>query len=662
MNDKLCDQINLSDFNQIQSHGALLVLDANFIIIQYSENAPHLLSTPDTALLNQPILDFLQSSTLEDLNPNWIQESQQQYTEMMWHLPDSNIPILIFTHSQAGQFIIEIEKNVDIAAERLHHYDVAQRVIATMNDSMHCETIDALGKSVCAGIKNLTGYDRVIIYKFNEQDHSGMVVGEALSDGLEPYLGLHFPANDVPTSVRDSYLKLPLRYIANIQDNPVKILPSGNGIDLSVTYLRMVAPVHVKYMHNMGITSSVSIAIMHGAVLWGLIACHHREPKYLTLNQRLVLLMLANIVSTQITTIESTAQYKDEQHTIALQSILSLTLKESKSLGEALELHYSDLMNLVSAQGMSVYLQNVLLNYGETPASDQVLQLISWLEEKKLSSTYSTVCLPLDYEPSLAYKDKACGLLAIKITSLDNHYLLFYKPELVNTISWAGNPSNTIEITKDSYNPRESFKLFLETIRDHSSRWTTHDISSTSLIHSLIAAKQLQDLLQDQVLHDPLTHLLNRRYLEQTLTLEIHRASREKMPLAVIMLDLDYFKTTNDKLGHLAGDALLRGFADLLKAQFRRYDYIYRYGGDEFFLLLPDVSLASAKEKAETLRLKAKDMKIPFNGGVLPPITITLGLAAYPEHGTEAHALISKADAVLYEGKKGGRDRVLVAT
>jgi GGDEF domain-containing protein len=197
----------------------------------------------------------------------------------------------------------------------------------------------------------------------------------------------------------------------------------------------------------------------------------------------------------------------------------------------------------------------------------------------------------------MEYKDKACGLLAVPITRLDNHYLLFYRPELIRSIFWAGNPADSVKWKSTSYSPRDSFERFMQTITNHSEPWTRNNIKAVEYIRSIIVNKQLQDLLQVQAMHDPLTNLLNRLYLDQRLTIEIERAARESLQIAIILMDLDFFKKINDTFGHQAGDLVLAEFAKLLKQYFRGYDYIYRYGGEEFLLLLPGINQLDAEKK-----------------------------------------------------------------
>jgi diguanylate cyclase (GGDEF)-like protein len=188
-------------------------------------------------------------------------------------------------------------------------------------------------------------------------------------------------------------------------------------------------------------------------------------------------------------------------------------------------------------------------------------------------------------------------------------------------------------------------------------------LAATVAEHVALALTNLREreALRGQAIRDPLTGLFNRRYLEETLQRELSRAVRHGSALGVIMLDLDHFKRLNDAFGHLAGDALLRALGAFLVANLRREDVACRYGGEEFLLILPGSTLENARRRAEQLQEQLKDLRAEHDGRPLGPVTCSLGVAAYPEHGATAEALVQAADTALYRAKLGGRDRVAVA-
>jgi diguanylate cyclase (GGDEF)-like protein len=167
---------------------------------------------------------------------------------------------------------------------------------------------------------------------------------------------------------------------------------------------------------------------------------------------------------------------------------------------------------------------------------------------------------------------------------------------------------------------------------------------------------------REQSIHDHLTTLFNRRYLEETLERELQRAGREQRPLGLIMLDIDHFKARNDTLGHAAGDRLLQALGHVLQADVRGSDFACRYGGEEFVLVLPDASRDATTQRAERLREDIGHLQVEHAGKDLGRVTVSLGVAVFPDDGHTVDAILRSADAALYRAKDEGRNRVAVAS
>jgi len=197
----------------------------------------------------------------------------------------------------------------------------------------------------------------------------------------------------------------------------------------------------------------------------------------------------------------------------------------------------------------------------------------------------------------------------------------------------------------------------------------TQDLKASVLRFAVNAAEQiavtlsniqLRETLHTQAIQDPLTGLYNRRFFNGALERELRRSARRETPLGVLMIDLDHFKRVNDERGHEAGDHLLRAVAEMLRSSVRAEDVIARYGGEEFIVLLPDTNLAEARILAERLRRGFKKLEVQYGDRPLDPMTLSVGVAASPDSGTTAEALVQAADSALYRAKREGRDRVVL--
>jgi diguanylate cyclase (GGDEF)-like protein/PAS domain S-box-containing protein len=186
-------------------------------------------------------------------------------------------------------------------------------------------------------------------------------------------------------------------------------------------------------------------------------------------------------------------------------------------------------------------------------------------------------------------------------------------------------------------------------------------ISAASQIALSLASLQLRETLREQSIRDPLTHLFNRRFLEESLTRELELASRKKQSVAVLFLDLDHFKKFNDAFGHAAGDMVLQSLADLFRTFFRSTDICCRYGGEEFAIVLPESSSEDATIRADALRSEVKSLRLKYKKQTLGPLSLSAGVAAFPVHASSSDELLKVADQCLYQSKARGRDMVTVA-
>ena len=343
-------------------------------------------------------------------------------------------------------------------------------------------------------VRNLTGYDRVMVYRLDDKNN-GEVIAESRIESILPYLGQHFPSSDIPKRARELYIRNRLRMLVDIDYHPSPILPAlnprtGRPLDMSLSTLRGVSPVHVEYLQNMGVRATLTISIVESDRLWGLIACHHYQPKRLSFAQRRTTDVLSDYATKQIFWHEfrdhRRAQIAREADNVRLEALI-------KSRGNWVEALFADpdlLLGPLSATGFALSIDGSVTSAGDAPGEDAIAKLVVWISARETLSLFRTECLG-DLEPEFeSIRATASGVLAKRISDAPLCYLLWFRSEKSRRISWAGyphkepteGPNGILRLT-----PRKSFESWVEVVRGHSDPWTTAELEAAREIRLLIA-------------------------------------------------------------------------------------------------------------------------------------------------------------------------------
>ncbi|WP_407293713.1 HWE histidine kinase domain-containing protein [Stutzerimonas zhaodongensis] len=330
-------------------------------------------------------------------------------------------------------------------------------------------------------MRAVTGYDRVMIYRFLP-DESGEVVAEAVRPGTDSYLGLRYPATDIPAQARALYRRQPLRLIPDVDYVPVPVLPGrapdGLPLDLSLAALRSVSPVHIQYLRNMDVRGTLTVSLMRGDELWGLIACHHKEPHYLSGALCSAAEMFGQMLSLQIDVREQQQEQQrisDAQHA---HDQLMAAMSPRDTVFEDLS-RYADMLNsMIACDGLAVWSNGQLSGQGVLPPEEAISELITYLERKPVDQIYATASLSEHFAPAAGFTELASGVLAIPISRIAKDYLLFFRRELIQTVTWGGNPEKATQRdpATGQLHPRGSFAAWRETVRGQALPWTATEI------------------------------------------------------------------------------------------------------------------------------------------------------------------------------------------
>ncbi len=382
--------------------------------------------------------------------------------------------------------ILELEEVPPDAVSSLDAlYPTLRRFVDQLQSA---STIDVLCRLAAQDIRRMTAFDRVLIYRFDE-GWNGTVIAEDRNENLPSYLDLRFPASDIPAQARELYRRNRLRIIPDANYAPVPIQSRDPApLDLSDSVLRSVSPVHLEYMRNMGTLASMSISIMRDGRLWGLISCHNREPKRVSLQVRNACDFLTQIFSLQLEARENTALAENRVRLGAVQATLLAHMAAEDYFIAGLVKHPEDLMRLAGAQGAAVLTDDHCWCLGQTPEEDDVRALFAWLSEHHQEDVFATDHLSAIYPPAKAYADRASGLVSISISKAHASYVLWFRPEVVQTVKWGGNPQKPVQEEAGGLrlHPRRSFEIWKETVRERSLAWDRSEIEAVKELRNAI--------------------------------------------------------------------------------------------------------------------------------------------------------------------------------
>ncbi|OKH24364.1 ATP-binding protein [Chroogloeocystis siderophila] len=469
----------------IQPHGILFALkEPQLEIIQVSNNTFELLGFHPQALLNQSLKDLLTPTELLFIEGCLVKDFESVNPIKLSIDMSNNIKNFDgILHRCNGVLILELEPKLTQEDRNfIRFYHLVKGAIAKLQNA---PTMSGMCQDITQEVQNLTGFDRVMIYQFDGKQ-AGKVIAEEKREDLNSYLGLHYPASDIPDQAKKLYTRNRLRLIPDINSQPKELVPAQNPItneplDLSYAVLRSVSPCHLEYLRNMGVTASMSISLNKDKKLWGLIACHHYSPKYVSYEVRTACEFLGQVMSLELAAKEENENldYKIKLKSIQAQFIEAMPLTEN--FMDGLVKDKDNLLQLVAAQGVAICANGDLSIAGETPSKSDIYNLIEWVEAKIDNDIFYTDCLPRLYPTAEKFKDVASGLIVLSISQTQKNYVLWFRPEVIQTVNWGGDPYSSVELS-----PRKSFELWQETVRSQSLPWKQCEIDAIIELRSAI--------------------------------------------------------------------------------------------------------------------------------------------------------------------------------
>ena len=516
----------------IQPHGVLLTLqEPHLKILQVSENVEQFFGISAVALLGQSlqklfsrtqvkrITEFLLQDNLNRCNPFELRGRRKNPHPQPSHQngeADRDGSLLSFgvkaqtfrstLHRTTDALILELEPQP--LTEKTHVIQFYSR-LQTAVLSLRNASLPDLAQTLAKEVRAIAGFDRVMVYRFEADEH-GVVIAEAKNNHLksylglhlESYLGLHYPANDSPAPARKLFLGNWVRQIPNINCTHARLISLNDAVDeppldLSDCVLRGVSPCHVEYLQNMGVVGSLTISLIDDQRLWGLIACHHYSPKLVDYETRKICEFLGQFASIELLHQQERELNSYRAEVKAIQNHLQMAfLQDPSFIQQVLIRNATQLLDLVHAEGVAVVLDQSISLIGQTPALKDVQALLTWLPQLNQPEIYLTNCLVRPYPPAREFKDTASGILAIAIVlHQKSYYLLWFRPEQIQTVNWAGDPRpfETGGSNGEKHlTPRKSFELWKETVQETSLPWKTSEIEAAQMMRTTLMLAVLE--------------------------------------------------------------------------------------------------------------------------------------------------------------------------
>lgn len=497
-----CSEESVFAPGYIQPHGVLLALEEpHLTIAQVSENVDHLFGIPAAALLGQP-LQRLFSRTQVKWLADMLNQKESEFCNPFDLKVRKGMTLSSTLHRTDKALILELEpqptKPSPGRLSLLQTYHRLQTIILQLRATSHLLN---LAEVLAREVKAMTGYDRVMIYRFADDDH-GEVIAEEKAAHLESYLGLHYPAIDIPAAARHLFYRNWVRHIPDVNYTPAHLLAHATCVtqpplDLSDCVLRGVSPYHIEYLQNMGVVGTFTISLIDDKRLWGLIACHHYSPRLVEYEMRKTCEFLGQFASFEL------VQQQDREldhYRIQVQRIQDKLQRafshEPNFIQQVLTRNAAELLELVHATGIAIAFDQHLTLIGQTPSLPEVEALLHWLPQVHSQGIYFSNCLARPYPSARAFKAAASGILAISITVRHQSYhLLWFRPEHIQTVNWAGSPQDAVE--RDEAGrlrlcPRKSFQLWQETVQETSLPWTPAEAEAALMMRNTLMMAVLE--------------------------------------------------------------------------------------------------------------------------------------------------------------------------
>ncbi len=497
-----CGKLPLHQTNLIQPHGFLFVLEASTMeVLQVSDNIESIAGKAPAEIAGSPIGQIVDASTLEQLQKlTQNKDGVRQPVKIGLNTAGGVVACSGLMHEKNGLLLLEV-LNPDFAdAGGGSFLEVYQDIRSMMHHTGQSDNIAHFATAVAQAVRRFSGFDKVMVYSFDADWH-GTVLAEEKEAEMDAYLGLRFPASDVPKPARDLYLKNPYRFIPASDYKPARLYPLINPVthtltDLSHCDLRSVAAVHLEYLKNMKVGASMSLRLVHNGKLWGLVSCHHRTPKYFSFETIGVFELLSEIISAQLSIVLNNAVAQKQQSLQEGLTHLVPQLHATNNLQQAVAENAEAVQQLLGASGLAYNLNGHISTVGQVPNANDLHRLFFWLQVQSPEGPVHQPSLPQVFDEAAAFAQIGSGMLALPVVPQKGQFVVAFRPEAIEEVSWGGNPHEALQVEADgkTYHPRNSFKVWRQRVQHTAKAWSKEELMIAEAFRNVLTGIALQQM------------------------------------------------------------------------------------------------------------------------------------------------------------------------
>lgn len=537
---KICASEPIHQIGRIQSHGQLVAFSPNSPHrIAQATNAPLLYRNQEHSVIGHRLEEYCSPACMLRIRQLIAQANRQGTASGRLTRSEHGTPCDLLAHVYLSNdlAILEVEEDLESGDERRFADLLLETQQEMLSSDAFSDTTVYLSQ-IAQLVRKLTDFDSVMVYRF-DADWNGEIIAQHKADHAPSYLGMHFPASDIPAQARRLYTTNLVRLVADIDAPPLPITPelsptNQQPLDMTYSALRSLSPIHIEYLRNIGVHASMTISLLQNGRLWGLIACHHMTPKRISMSMREAAIFLSRLISTRFASLEAFAQRNIADKAFEINTTL-LGLLPTTSMDTILSTLMPDLMAMMNASAVVILVDGKRYTHGELPSDMELDTLLGWLDQRQDTGLYHTNFLSNEWQPERPISGLISGVLATPCKPGENNRIIWLRKEKPRTIQWAGRyEEGFVQNAAGEYRltPRKSFALWSEAWLGRAEPWRHLEINialmlALSLPESLSQKRRLEEsqMRQHQIEEELRQH---RDQLEETVRIRTNALSIAK--------------------------------------------------------------------------------------------------------------------------------------